>query len=108
LVKVEVKDKVEGSGTGFRLSANMFSRAIAHRVPRRPGAAQPLRESGRLAISPPGTPHAVRGVMRTLSVPWRVSKHERHAFRGWPSWLQLTCVISPLALAAALVLALAS
>jgi len=46
--------------------------------------------------------------MRTLSVPWRVSKHERYAFRGWPSWLQLACVISPLALAAALALALAS
>lgn len=46
--------------------------------------------------------------MRTLSVPWRVSKHERYAFRGWPSWLRFACMISPVALAAALVLALAS
>jgi hypothetical protein len=46
--------------------------------------------------------------MRTLSVPWRVSKHERHRFRGWPSWLRLACMISPVALAAALALALAS
>jgi hypothetical protein len=43
--------------------------------------------------------------MRTLSVPWRVSKHERWTFRGWPSWLRVACVISPLALAAALALA---
>jgi hypothetical protein len=46
--------------------------------------------------------------MRTLSVPWRVSKHERYAFRGWPSWLRLACAISPFALAVALALALAS
>jgi hypothetical protein len=46
--------------------------------------------------------------MRTLSVPWRVSKHERRRFRGWPTWLRLACLISPVALAAALALALAS
>lgn len=45
--------------------------------------------------------------MRTLSVPWRVSKHERYMLQGWPSWLRLACVISPVALAAALALALA-
>lgn len=45
--------------------------------------------------------------MKTLAVPWRVSKHERTTFRGWPSWLRLTCLISPVALAAALALALA-
>jgi hypothetical protein len=45
--------------------------------------------------------------MRTLSVPWRVSEHERRTFRGWPGWLWLVCVISP-AVAAALALALAS
>lgn len=46
--------------------------------------------------------------MRTLSVPWRVSKHEWRTFRGWPSWLRFACVISPVAVAAALALALAS
>lgn len=46
--------------------------------------------------------------MRTLSVPWRVSKHERYTFRGWPGWLRFVFVISPVALAAALALALAS
>lgn len=46
--------------------------------------------------------------MRTLTVPWRVSRHERYMFRGWPSWLRLACVISPVALAAALAVALAT
>jgi hypothetical protein len=46
--------------------------------------------------------------MRTLSVPWRVSKHDWRTFRGWPSWLRFACMISPVALAAALALALAS
>jgi len=46
--------------------------------------------------------------MRTMSVPWRVSTHERYRFRGWPSWLRLVCLISPVALAAALALVLAS
>ena len=46
--------------------------------------------------------------MTTLSVPWRVSKHEWRRFRGWPSWLRLACLISPVALAAALALVLAS
>lgn len=44
--------------------------------------------------------------MRTLSVPWRVSKQERHAFHGWPSWLQFVSLIGTIALAAALALAL--
>lgn len=46
--------------------------------------------------------------MRTLSVPWRVSKHERRTFRGWPSWLRFACLIGPAVLAVALALALAS
>lgn len=43
-----------------------------------------------------------------LTVPWRVSEHERRTFRGWPSWLRLACVISPILAAAALALALAA
>jgi len=42
--------------------------------------------------------------MRTIPVPWRVSRHERYAFHGWPRWLWLG-VIGAIALAA---LALAS
>ena len=37
--------------------------------------------------------------MRTLSVPWRVSKHERFSLRRWPAWLRLG-VIGALAVAA--------
>jgi hypothetical protein len=74
---------------------------------RPPGAAQPLRASGGRAIPTSGTPHAVQEVMRTLSVPWRVSKHEWRRFRGWPSWLRLTCLIGPVALAAAMAVVLA-
>jgi hypothetical protein len=37
--------------------------------------------------------------MRTISVPWRVSKHERFALRHGPSWWSLE-VASALAVAA--------
>jgi len=43
-----------------------------------------------------------------MSVPWRVSKHERWTFRGWPGWLRFLCVIGPIAVAAAVALVLVS
>jgi hypothetical protein len=57
-----------------------------------------------------GTPRAAEEVMRTMSVPWRVSKAERRVLRvrAWPSWLRLACVLGPAVVAAALALALAS
>lgn len=49
-----------------------------------------------------------REAMRTMSAPWRVSKHEQWTFRGWPGWLRLLCVIGPIAVVAAVAVALAS
>jgi hypothetical protein len=44
--------------------------------------------------------------MRTLSVPWRISKHERFALRHWPSWsLGVVAVLAVAALVLALLVA---
>lgn len=77
----------------------------APRVPRRiagevrsvcnipPGPAQALRASIGHTVSSPAPARACRMLaregMRTLSVPWRVSRHERFALRRWRAWLWL-------------------